>query len=81
MKSITELLDITTLSKTEQDIIVDVFNNPTVIKYLKIMGRNDLEELLLLSVTERDDKEVSKKHALIQGKLSVISTLLSLQKS
>jgi hypothetical protein len=80
MNTINELFDIEELSKTEETIIQEAFSNPTIKKYLKIMGRNDLKELATLSVTERDNGEVGKKHALVQGKLSVIATLLSIQK-
>lgn len=79
--NINDLIQTESLSKTEENIILDVFSNSVVKKYLRIMGQNDLSELALLSITERDDSVVAKKHALVQGKLSVISTLLSITKS
>ena len=75
---ISELLGVDTITKTETDIIVDVFSHPTIVKYLKIIAKNDLLELATLSITERDDSEVAKKHALVQGKLSTIAGLLSI---
>jgi ethanolamine utilization protein EutP (predicted NTPase) len=80
MNALQELFQIDTLTKTEEDQIIEIFTNPLVKKYLKIMGRNDLKELATISVTEREDSEVGKKHALVQGKLAVIATLLSIQK-
>ena len=75
---ISEIFDIPNLTKTETDIIIDVFSHPTIVKYLKIIAKNDLLELATLSITERDDSEVAKKHALVQGKLSTIAGLLSI---
>ncbi len=75
---ISEIFDIPNLTKTETDIIVDVFSHPTIVKYLKIIAKNDLLELATLSITERNDSEVAKKHALVQGKLSTIAGLLSI---
>lgn len=76
--NIDSILSTSSLSKTEVDLIIEIFSNPVVIKYLKIMGTNDLVELATLSITEKDDSEVAKKHALVQGKLSTIVTLLSI---
>lgn len=78
--SVRDLFNPEEITKTEEDIIIELFSQPVVKKYLRIMGRNDSMELISLSVTERDDKEISKKHALIQGKLAVITTLLSIEK-
>lgn len=76
--NISEVFDIPDLTKTEVDIIVDIFSNPTIVKYLKIIAKNDLLELATLSITERADSEVAKKHALVQGKLSTIAGLLGI---
>lgn len=77
---LSDILNTETLSKTEEVLIQEVFSNPLVKKYLRIMGRNDLEELATISVTEGVDSEVAKKHALIVGKLTVLSTLISINK-
>jgi hypothetical protein len=74
------LISTTPLSKTEEDIIIDIFSSPVVNKYLMNLGLSYINELASLSVTERDSSEVAKKHALVQGKLSVIETLLSINK-
>ena len=66
------------LSKTELDLLGEIFSNPLVIKYLKIVGKNDLSELATLSISGMDDSEVAKKHAHINGRLSTLVTLLSI---
>ena len=76
--NISEILVVDTITKTETDIIVNAFSHPTIVKYLKIIAKNDILELATLSITERDDSEVAKKHALVQGKLSTIAGLLSI---
>lgn len=76
--NIADIFEPLTLSKTERDILLDVFSNPTVVKYLKAIAREDLFELATLSITEREDSEVAKKHALVQGKLSTLAALLSI---
>ena len=43
------------------------------------MGQHDLAELASLGASSLGDSEVAKKHALIQGKLSTLVTLLSIQ--
>lgn len=69
-----------TMSEAEQALIVEAFSNPTVKKYLRSLAQVDLAELATLSVTERDNSEVAKKHALVSGKLSTLATLLSINK-
>ena len=76
--NLTEILDVRPFSKTEEDIVIEIFDNPVVKNYLKTLAKNDLLELATLSITERDNSEVAKKHALIQGRLSTIVTLLSI---
>lgn len=69
------------LTDTEMDIIIEVFNNPVVHKYLKILALNDTKELLELSAIHSQDSEISKALAMIQGKLQLSETLLSLKRS
>lgn len=68
------------LSQTEQDQIIEILSHPTVKKYLQLLGRNDLAELATLSTQNLSDSEVSRKHSLVQGKLSTLVTLLNIQK-
>ena len=73
-----ELFGVPTLSVTEQNIIATAFSDPCMKKYLRIMMQNDIIELATLSLTEKDDSTIAKKHAMVQGKLSVLQTLLSI---
>lgn len=67
-----------TLSKTEQDILFEIYSNPVVKKHLEIMALEDTIELLEMSAISKTDSEIAKAHATVQGKLSVIATLLSI---
>lgn len=80
MNPLNDMFDLEVLTKTEEELVMEAFSNPTVKKYLKIMGRNDIKDLAVLSIAERDSEELARKHSLIQGKLAVLSTLLSIQK-
>jgi len=75
-----EFLNKETLTKTEQDILVNMFLDPTMKKYLRILSCNAVEDLASLSVISENDSELAKKHALVQGKLSVLSTLSNISK-
>lgn len=77
---LTKILNQEELSKVEQDIIIDVFSNPVVKKYLRVIAQHDITELATLSISNLSDSEVGKKHSLVQGKLSTIVTLLSIKK-
>lgn len=74
------LLNQEELSQTEKDIVIETFSNPTVKKFLRTMGQNDLAELAVLPISEWDNSVVAKKHSLIQGKLSTLVTLLNINK-
>lgn len=76
---ISEILFSDVLTEGEFNHIRTVFSDPVVKKYLKIIGRNDLAELASLGASTLEDSEVAKKHALIQGKLSTITTLLNIK--
>lgn len=66
------------LSKVEEDIIRETFSNPTVIKYLQLLGANDAKELLSLSSIGMGNEALAKAHATIHGRLQVIYTLLEI---
>jgi len=67
---------------TEQDQawVLEVFSHPMMKKYLRTVARNDLEELASLSTSNLSDGELSKKHSLVQGKLSTELTPLNINK-
>lgn len=73
-----ELLAVPTLSETEQYYIATTFANPCMKKYLRIMMQNDIIELATISLSEKDDSTIARKHAMVQGKLSVLQTLLNI---
>lgn len=72
------MFSITELSKTETDIVIDVFSNPSVKKYLTNMAVEDTKELLALNAISTDNSVLAKAHATVAGKLAVLSTLLSI---
>ncbi len=72
------LFPVPTLSKTEEDILLEVFSNPVVKKYLQVISLNDLVELAEISAIGRSNEDIALMHATIRGKLSVLQTLLSL---
>ena len=74
-----EVLYKETLTDAEMNQIQTVLSDPLIKKYLRIIGQNDLAELASLGVAALGDSEVAKKHALIQGKLSTLVALLSIQ--
>ena len=74
-----EILYKESLTKEEMRQIQVVLSYPLIKKYFRIIGQNDLAELASLGVVTLGDSEVAKKHALIQGKLSTLVTLLSIQ--
>ena len=76
-----ETLYIPTLSQTEQDLIALTLSDPLLKKYFRIMMQNDIIELATISISEKDDSTIARKHAIVQGKLSVLQTLLSINNS
>ena len=74
-----EILYKESLTKEEMRQIQVVLSDPLIKKYFRIIGQNDLAELASLGVASLGDSEVAKKHALIQGKLSTLVALLSIQ--
>lgn len=69
------------LSQVEEDILADHYSNPVVQKHLRLMALEDTKELLGLPYRSMSDSDLAKASATIQGKLSVISTLLGVTKS
>jgi hypothetical protein len=76
--SISSILPLVELSPPEIDIIVETFSNSVVKKYLRSIAIEDTKELLELSALSKPTTEIATAHAIVQGKLSVISTLLSI---
>ena len=74
-----EILYKESLTKEEMKQIQTVLSDPLIKKYFRIIGQNDLAELASLGAASLGDSEVAKKHALVQGKLSTIVTLLNIK--
>lgn len=63
------------LSESEQQMCFEVFaHNAAVRKYLRSLGAESGKELLSISTTEK----LVHQHAVVSGKLSVITTLLNI---
>lgn len=73
-----ELFLTPSLSKTEEDLLFETFKNPVVVKYLRILALEDTKELVSLSAISKTNEDLAKAHATVNGKLSVIQTLLSI---
>ncbi|EKD22467.1 MAG: hypothetical protein ACD_86C00001G0003 [uncultured bacterium] len=76
--SISDIFPSPVLSKTEEDLLIEAFSNPLVQKYLRNLAMEDTKELLGLSAIAIPASELINAHAVVQGKLSVIATLLSI---
>lgn len=76
--SIEDIFPIIELSKGETQTIIEVFSNPTVKKYLRSMAAEDTKELLSLASISKTSTEIATAHSIVQGKLFVLSTLLSI---
>jgi hypothetical protein len=66
------------LSQTEQDLLLEIYKNPVVIKHLQILAQNDLMELAGLGTLSNTNETIVKAHATVTGKLAVLATLLSI---
>ena len=77
--SIEDIFPLTPLSSGEEDVVIQAFTTPAVQRYLKRMATEDAKELLALSALSTEDKVLAKAHAVVQGKLQVIATLLSIE--
>ena len=80
MSTLDNMFGVVSFSETEEDQLLEIFSNPLVKKYLTNMAREEIKELASVSALRKEDSEVSKMHSAIQGKLQVLSTLLSINK-
>lgn len=79
--SIENLFPLIPFSKTEEDIVIQCLTNPSVKKYFHRMALEETKELLAVSGLSNTSERISQAHATVQGKLQVISTLLSIEES
>ncbi len=78
MNILDEVFPPSELSEPESLLLVEIFSNPVVRKYLQILGANAGKELLSLPILDETPESLAKKHILVSGKLDVITTLLSI---
>lgn len=76
--SLPDLFPKQVLSATEIELLAEIYTNPVVKKHLQIMANNDTQELLAFTALGKSDTEVAKALATVQGKLTVLSALMSI---
>ena len=76
--SLPDLFPEQALSATEIELLAEIYTNPVVKKHLQIMANNDTQELLAFTALGKSDTEVAKALATVQGKLTVLSALMSI---
>ena len=76
--SLPDLFPKQALSATEVELLTEIYTNPVVKKHLQIMANNDTQELLAFTALGKSDTEVAKALATVQGKLTVLSALMSI---
>lgn len=77
--ALSTVLPAQTLLDTEIDIVVSNLQHPAVQKYLRLLAANDTIELLGLSAIHNSDASLVKALSVVQGKMQVLETLLSIQ--
>lgn len=74
------ILQIPTLSDTEQDQILAIFTTPLVQKYLRCMGLSIVQDITSgFPNAGQSDSEYIRQEAHYKGRLAVLETLLSIQ--
>ena len=76
--SIESLFPFQEISQTEVDILKELLSNQTLRKHLSRMALEDTKALLAVSAIQNLDSVIVKAHATTQGRLEVLSTLLSI---
>jgi hypothetical protein len=74
------LFDIPTLTDEEEDLILEVFSNLTVKKYLKIIAAEHSSDLLTSATLTEPPDALQRKHLFVSGKLSILNMLLGINK-
>ena len=76
--SIDSIFPVLSFSNTDEMVVKEVLSHPSVKKYLRRMATEDAKELLSLSGVDSSKEVMHNAHLIVQGKLNVISTLLSI---
>lgn len=66
------------LSEPEELHLVGIFSDPVVVKYLKLLGRDAVLDLVRLSSLVEEPQALASKHVFVEGTLSVIAAMLSI---
>lgn len=75
------LFDIPFLLPHEEELILEVFSNETVKKYLRIMAAEESKDLLTSATLTESPEQLQRKHLIVSGKLSVLNTLIGITKN
>ncbi len=67
------------LTETEMDSIAAKLDDPLIKKYFRLMAVNDASDFLALSAIRTPEFGMIQARAVLQGRLEVISALLSIQ--
>lgn len=78
MSNIVDIYQIEDVTEPEQLVLKEVFSNPVVAKYLRILAQNDTADFVRADLLKDSPELYARKHSQLQGKLAVIATLLSI---
>lgn len=62
----------------DQDVLKATFSNPLVVRYLQSLAKEDTKIFLSLRLTDVPDEAVATRRRMLEAKLEVYSSLLSL---
>lgn len=81
MKNYAELLtNEAPLHEEEELLISTIFQNPTLLRYLRVLAQNEVADFVSSSVSTLEDPAYAKQLANLQGKLAVLQHFISLNK-
>jgi hypothetical protein len=67
------------LVEADVELIREVFSNPVIRRYLRILSAESVKDLMALQALAETPESLSNKHLVTVGKLEVLGTLLSLK--
>ena len=66
------------LNEGEEDLLRQVFSNPVVIKYLRILAQTETSDFVGANLLQEPEELYARQLMKLQGKLAVVVTLLSI---
>lgn len=66
------------LNQDEENLLRQVFSNPVVRKYLRVLAQNEVSDFISANMLEDPEILYARKLMDLQGKLSILSTLISI---